>query len=313
MFEKVLVATDFSKYAEKIIECAAEIPGVKEVVLLHVIARDPLARVWSPGDEIKMASARLDESKKALENMGLKVQVRGELSEENEEFKVIQRVADEENASLIVVGARGRSILGGILLGSVSTNVLRYGNKNLLIIRYKTIGSAEEAKLEKFCPRIFSKILCPTDFSDAGNAAIDMIKATKLTNNVVLLNVVARGETAEWVETRVKEAQKNLEDIKGDLAKEGINVTNHVFTTASGIPRTYGTGGMASVKTAPFVPAGSAAEKIMSFAEEQDVSLIALGSHGKSWLDEATIGSVVSDVARMGTRPVLIVRSGKKV
>lgn len=48
MFEKVLIPTDFSKYASRVVECAAEIPGVKEVVLLNVVSMDPLARVWDP-------------------------------------------------------------------------------------------------------------------------------------------------------------------------------------------------------------------------------------------------------------------------
>ena len=43
MFEKVLIPTDFSRYSSKIIECIAEIPGMKEVVLLHVLdASNPM-------------------------------------------------------------------------------------------------------------------------------------------------------------------------------------------------------------------------------------------------------------------------------
>ncbi len=53
MFEKVLIATDFSKHAKKVIECIGEMPGLKEVLLLNVISRDPLARVWDPVSEIK--------------------------------------------------------------------------------------------------------------------------------------------------------------------------------------------------------------------------------------------------------------------
>ncbi len=37
MFEKVLFPTDFSGYAQKTFECIGEIPGVKEVVLQHVV------------------------------------------------------------------------------------------------------------------------------------------------------------------------------------------------------------------------------------------------------------------------------------
>jgi nucleotide-binding universal stress UspA family protein len=56
---------------------------------------------------------------------------------------------------------------------------------------------------------------------------------------------------------------------------------------------------------------GGVVDKILTVAEIEDASLIALGSHGKGWLDEVSIGSVVSDVARMGQRPVLVVRSKK--
>jgi hypothetical protein len=37
MFERALLATDFSGYSEKMMECVGEIPGIKDIVLLHVI------------------------------------------------------------------------------------------------------------------------------------------------------------------------------------------------------------------------------------------------------------------------------------
>jgi nucleotide-binding universal stress UspA family protein len=54
---------------------------------------------------------------------------------------------------------------------------------------------------------------------------------------------------------------------------------------------------------------GSVSSGVLRYGDKD--LLIALGSHGKGWLDEAVIGSVASDVARMGQRPVLIVRSKK--
>ena len=65
MYEKILIATDFSKHAEKLIECVGEIPGIKEVVLLHVLAKDPLASPWSPGDELKQAENQMEAPKKS--------------------------------------------------------------------------------------------------------------------------------------------------------------------------------------------------------------------------------------------------------
>jgi nucleotide-binding universal stress UspA family protein len=311
VYKKILVAVDFSKYSEKIIDCVGDIPGVKEVLLLNILTRDPLARVWSPGDEEKAASKKLEAYKAPLEKAGLAVSTRVNEAESGLEYQAISRAAEEENADLVVMGARGRGIWKGLLLGSVSSAYLRYGSKDLLIMRYKTIGSEEMAELEKHCAHIFDKVLCPVDFSAAGNAAIERIKETKLTKNVLLLNVVARGESPAQVEALQKEADSKLDLIKADLALAGINAAASSISAAAEGPRTYGSGGMVAVKATPLVSIGGVVETILSVAEGEDVSLIAMGSHGKGWLEQAAIGSVVSDVARMGARPVLVVRSRK--
>lgn len=310
MYEKILIATDFSKHAEKLVECVSEIPGAKEAVLLHVIARDPLARVWSPGDDLKKAEKQLDAPKKILEEANLAVKIRAEIAEEIPEYAVIKRVAKEEDVSLVVMGARGRSLWQGLLLGSVSSGVLRYGDRDLLIMRYKTLDE-EGKELGKFCERIFEKVLAPTDFSAAGNAAIEKIKEAKLTESVLLLNVVARREKESQVDSAIKNAREKLEEMKADLAAAGISARAFAVSTAAEPQRTYGSGGMARAGATHMAAVGGVVDKILSVAEIEEASLIALGSHGKGWIDEVTIGSVASDVARMGQRPVLVVRSKK--
>jgi len=311
MYEKILIATDFSKYSEKIVSCIGEIPGIKDVVLLHVLSKDPLARVWSPGDEIKKAGKQMDATKNALKDAKLSVKTRVEIAEEIPEHAVIKRVAKEEDVSLVVMGARGRSIWQGLLLGSVSSGYLRYGDRDLLIMRYKTLGEADKEELGKFCPRMFERVLAPTDFSKAGNAAIERLKEMKLTDDVVLLNVVAKGESRSQVDRALKNSSDLLGSMKTDLEKSGIKAKTMAVSTLAEEPRTYGSGGMVRVETTPLASLGGIVERILSVAEIENASLIALGSHGKGWLDEATIGSVASDVARMGQRPVLIVRSSK--
>jgi nucleotide-binding universal stress UspA family protein len=306
MFEKVLIPTDFSEHAEKLIECIGDIPGIKEAVLLNVISRDPLARVWSPGDEVKEAEKRLEDEKNRLEKTGLKVKVRAESALEGSVGEVIKRVGDEEGVSLVAMGARGRSILKGLLLGSVSTDELRYGDKNLLIMRYKSIEGREGEAFEAFCTGLFTKVLCPIDFSDAGMAALNVIKADKAADEVVLLHVVTRAETADQLQDEVQTAERKLTAIKEEMAESGIKTTVRVLTAHPGEDRTYGTGGMAAVK--PPLIAGGAADKIISAAEKEDASIIAMSSHGKGWVEKLLIGSVVFDVARRGTRPVLVIR-----
>src|SRR5512147_302600 len=101
MFEKVLVPTDFSKHAQEVVKCIGEVPGVKEVVLMSVLARDPLARVWDPVAEEKEMEKRLEAEKKTISLPGVNVKVRGALVLEGEVASAIQRVAEEEKVSLI--------------------------------------------------------------------------------------------------------------------------------------------------------------------------------------------------------------------
>jgi nucleotide-binding universal stress UspA family protein len=79
MFEKVLYATDFSEYAQKIMECLGEIPGIKEIIILHVIDTKRIAY----GEEsenvlLKKAELALQEQKNRLESIGktVKTEVR---------------------------------------------------------------------------------------------------------------------------------------------------------------------------------------------------------------------------------------------
>ena len=310
MYEKILIPTDFSKHSEKFVECIGDIPGLKEVVLLNVVSRDPLARVWSPENKVKEAMKKLEGQKNRLEKVGLKVKARAEPALEGEIGGIIKKVGDEEGASLVAMGARGRSILSGMLLGSVSTDELRYGDKDLLIMRYKSLDKKEGEVLETFCTRLFIKVLCPIDFSEAGMAALNVIKAEKIADEVVLLHVVTRAETVEELQAEMQTAEKRLTAIKEELSTAGIKATVQVLKAHRGEDRTYGAGGTAEVK--PPLIAGGAANTIISAAEEENVSIIAMSSHGSGWVEKLLIGSVVFDVARMGTRPVLVVRSKMK-
>ena len=53
---------------------------------------------------------------------------------------------------------------------------------------------------------------------------------------------------------------------------------------------------------------GHPASEICRFAREQDVDLIVIGSHGRSGIQEALLGSVSHSVANRATCPVTIVR-----
>ncbi len=302
MFEKVLIPTDFSEQAHKILECIGDIPGLKEVVLLNVVARDPLARVWDPVAEARESEKKLALEKEHFTTPGISVKARAVSALEGDIPSAIKKVAQEENAQLVIMGARGKSLIQSALLGSASRNVLRFGDKHLLIMRYKIpeglgpVGAKgtwvprevlerpkEPLIMEKFCSTIFAKVLVPTDFSEPAEAAISVIKGIPKIGEIVLLHVVSKGETKEAIDANVQSATEKLNGLSQDLSAGGMKVTTRVVV-------------------------GSPVEMIDSIAREEEVSLIAISSAGKETVKTGRIGSRTYDVANTADRPVLVVR-----
>jgi nucleotide-binding universal stress UspA family protein len=283
MFEKVLIATDFSKHAKKVIECIGEMPELKEVLLLNVISRDPLARVWDPVSEIRDTEKKLEEEKKAIGAPGVTVKVKAVSVLEGEVASAINKVAMEENVSLVAMGARGRSLIMSTLLGSSSRNVLRFGRTHLLIMRYKTL---DDNNMEKYCARVFARVLFPTDLSQTSEVALSFLKSLEGIGEIVLLNVVSKGETDEEIEAGVAAAKVRIEEIAQNLKMSGMLVSSKVVV-------------------------GQPTEVIRSEAEKEDVSLIAISSQGASAIKKGRIGSTAYDVANSASRPVLILRQEK--
>ncbi|MDD2637936.1 MAG: universal stress protein [Methanothrix sp.] len=287
MFETVLVPTDFSKYSQKVLECVVGLPGTKKVVLLHVISPvDPLSRVLGPRSKLEEQKKKLGEQAKILECQGFEVCQWVEPVLGGNIFRRIQAVSDEEGVNLVVMAARGKGFVQNMLLGNVAKNTLLYGDKHLLLMRYKMLEEGG-AHLEKYCSTIFSKVLYPTDFSDPSNEAINVIKGVKGICEVLLLHVVTTGDSWVHVDAQMKEAAIKLKAIKADFESVGIK---------------------ASVRVA----LGNPVEEIIEAAEEENVSLVAMRSHGKGSAKQHIVGSFSYEVSKRGTRPVLVLRAGKR-
>lgn len=285
MFEKILFPTDFSEYAQKTFDCIGEIPGIKEVVLLHVVdATHPSKRGWTHGPHIENARIRLEEQKERLDSLGLEAKAKVVVITEGDVSRAILETANTEKVSLVIMGAHGKSLIEGILLGSVATNILRFGKAHILIMRYKLAERLEGERFEKLCPRIFSKVLFPTDFSEPAGDALSFVKALEGVEEVVLVHVVDRGETQEEINANVQDAKKKLEDTAAELGRAGMKVKVHVRV-------------------------GSPPDEITSVAEEENVSLITMSTRGMGVFRELLLGGTARDVVRHAKRPVLAVRA----
>lgn len=270
MFERVLLPMDFSHHALKILECLGEIPGIKEVVILHVIDPGRIAHGGETETTLrKKARLELEEQKKRLTGLEVEISIRVGIPS-----KEIIRTAEEMGASLIVMGARGNSLIRDILLGSVTSDVVRYSRCNVLVMRYRVVEQLKGEEFEKYCGRIFYKILCPTDFSANAERAVSAVK--KIAGELVLMHVMEKGDMQQELDAAVDEAKRRL---------------------------------MEAGYASPHVHIGDAASEINRVAEEEDVSLIAVGSRGKGVIEELRTGSTAEALVRSARRPVLILRT----
>ena len=143
---------------------------------------------------------------------------------------------------------------------------------------------------------MFKKILYPTDFSDVSKKAIDYIKQLKEggSETVIVLHVInergmraieryASGNSMEIEQRIMDDAKQEIKVIEDDLKKSGFKVKTMI---QRGVPLL----------------------EILKAEEEEDISVIVIGSHGKSNLEEMFLGSVSEKVSRKCKSPVLIIK-----
>lgn len=142
---------------------------------------------------------------------------------------------------------------------------------------------------------MFERILYPTDFSDVSKKVLDYIKTL---NNVgvqeiVVLHVLdVKYLDSLFYDTRKEldmetvllgKAREDMHEIVGELQQCGFKTKGRVEIAV------------------PF-------KEIVRIEEEEKISLIIIGSHGKSNIEEMLLGSVSEKVVRKAKGPVLVIK-----
>lgn len=284
MFANVLVPTDFSPDAQKILGYINDIPGIREIHLLHVVdATRQSLRGWEHGPQIENAKILLDENRQLLGKNGIPVEITVDtivntITQGDIPFTILNK-AETENVSLIMMGARGKNMIQTILLGSVSANVIRHAKVPVLLMRFPPESGTGTGHRH-----LFSRVLVPVDFSEPSGYSLALLKDIPVTGHVILLHVVDKGESETEIQDAVRAARERLNTIKKDLADAGIPADTRVHV-------------------------GYPPDEINATAEREDASLILMSPRGEGWTRELRalfIGSTTNAVTRRANRPVLI-------
>jgi nucleotide-binding universal stress UspA family protein len=196
---------------------------------------------------------------------------------------------------LLIVGSHRRHGLARVVKGSVAQSLAHQASRIPVVcipIASNTTGARPSAGL----PRILT-VLAPTDLSAVGNAAVPHAYALlRGTGGVVELCFVhehplpspafAYDLPVQLTGDERAALDKQLRALVPGEA-EALGITTHVSVIDGGKP----------------------AETIVAAAERLNVDAISLGSHGRSGVSRALLGSVAEAVVRHARRPVLIVPS----
>lgn len=294
MFTRVLFPTDFSAYANAVFSCLPHLRpalGIGVIVLVSVIKdsdvpmpdtmnREEFRRVeWS-------VQERLNIARMALEGQGVRVFTHVRYGAP---ARQILEVAEEEQVDLIILGAQGKTLAQELLLGSVAYEVVRGATVPVLIEKAHVVREMGRVQCQLFCQGMFSRVLHPTDFSECAQAAFQVVKRLKSagTEEVIVLHVqderIMKHRSPEQIAAFDQEDTGRLQGLCRTLQMFGLSAR-------------------------PLLRRGHPVRETLRVAEEENASLIALGSYGRSALREILMGSTLENVLRLSRLPVLAVR-----
>jgi len=143
---------------------------------------------------------------------------------------------------------------------------------------------------------MFERILYPTDFSDVSMKAVNYVKQLKdagakevtvlhvIDERMLVVPDVFSGIDFMAIENELRRiADEECNKIVEQFRERGLKAK---FSVEKGIPF----------------------REILKVAQKEDVSLIVIGSHGKSNIEEMLLGSVSEKVIRKAVRPVLVIK-----
>ncbi len=295
MFKKILVPLDGSKIAEAVIPFAAEIAARSRAELLFVTAVQQVG-VWDATlslqvlkREAEVAADYLATVERDLSDEGRKVATQvldGDAAE------AVLAAVEEAGADLIAISTHGRSGVSRWLFGSVATHILERATVPLLVLRPK------EGEDRGAPGPVVKKILVPLDGSEVAKSILPVIEefAKTMGASLVLYHSVAplsaypgfESAGAAALGEAIEEMQRQAKEILARAAEEVLS---------------------RGVEATTVVSLGTPVDGVLTAADELDVDLIAIATHGRSGLGRAVLGSVADGVIRRSADvPCLVIR-----
>jgi nucleotide-binding universal stress UspA family protein len=137
-FQKVLYAVDWSPSTERAEEYLPLLQklGASEIIIVHIaddLVKKSALRSDKTQEPIDVRTEKLESLEQELRARGFRA--KAYLLEEGSPYQAINRIATEEDVSLIIMGSQGKGFVEGMLGGSISQRVVERSEKPVLVVK----------------------------------------------------------------------------------------------------------------------------------------------------------------------------------
>jgi nucleotide-binding universal stress UspA family protein len=287
-FANILFATDFSSAAAHAIPYVKGIAKHYDANLVAFHLRPPAVNIMTEPSswpkDIEAAKAEDEGHRHELLSAFAGIRTNVQIEEGGELHWRLQAAIKKNNTDLVVLGTRGRTGIGKVLLGSVAEEILRNVKCPVL-----TVGPRSNASPTVSCE--FREILYATDLTSASPAAAAyaVSLAQEFQSSLVLLHVIP-------------------EQKAGDLVSASDVTTAAQELLRKMVPENA----QAWCKPEYFVERGNPADTILEFARQRESDLIVLGVKEETGVPGAATHLPIATAHKVVSRaicPVLTIRS----
>lgn len=285
---RVLAATDFSPGATAAVARAASLPLARDGLLyvVHVMPARVPAKLRAQAEaaarrglEVVVGSGTL--AARRAGNRGL--DVRPVLARGDDHVEIIRQARARE-VDLVVVGLHGRRSLRDLFLGSTAERVVRMSDSPVLVVKRKPTQP-------------YRRPLAAIDITDAARGGIE-----------VMLRLVDPGTRQGWL---VHAYQVPFEGLMSSGLSSTARAEYHQQwrdKAAAALGRLASELGPADLWWKQVLRAGDPEAVILDAVERHRGDLVALGTHARSGVAHALIGSVAARVLRSVPCDVVVTR-----
>ncbi|MBC5784600.1 universal stress protein [Ramlibacter sp. USB13] len=287
--QRLLAATDLSAPARHAVERAALVARATgaRLDLVHVAAYsrvDELRRLVAGLPE-DVASRMREQTQMLVDALAAVVRERHGVEAATHVatgplLQAIDAAAAAVDADLLVLGARGSSMLRHLVLGSTAARLIDVCTRPLLVVKRPAVAE-------------YRCVLVPVDFSEASLPALRLARAVAPRARLVPMHAYEAPFEGKLRVASVEE--RYLEEYREQARVEAEAKMASLCDEAGLREGTY-----------PMVVHGSAPERILALEDDEDCDLVVMGRQGQSRVEDLLLGSVSRRVLAEAEADVLV-------